>query len=56
VKRKPVIWGIVIIIFAAAIILVRFVAGGDEDNWICQNGAWVAHGHPSAPMPTSACN
>lgn len=34
---------------------LRFVVGGDEDTWICDNGQWIKHGVPSAPMPTSGC-
>lgn len=34
---------------------LRFVVGGDEDTWLCDNGQWVKHGVPSAPMPTSGC-
>jgi uncharacterized membrane protein len=44
----------------AFIIIFLFVAGSlrvftPEDEWLCQNGAWVAHGQPSAPMPTKIC-
>ena len=35
--------------------IIRFVIGGDEDDWICENGDWVRHGNPSAPMPLSNC-
>jgi hypothetical protein len=34
---------------------VRFLLGGSEDSWICENGQWVKHGHPSAPMPNKGC-
>jgi len=34
---------------------VRFVIGGSEDSWICVDGQWVEHGHPSAPMPEAKC-
>lgn len=26
-----------------------------EDEWICDNGAWVKHGQPDASMPTGIC-
>ena len=26
-----------------------------EDDWICQNGTWQPHGHPSSPTPTTPC-
>jgi hypothetical protein len=33
---------------------IRFLSG--EDDWICQNGAWVKHGMPRAPAPTTPCS
>ncbi len=49
---------IIIILVAAALIVVvgalRFFSG-DEDTWLCQNGQWVKHGVPNAPMPSSGC-
>lgn len=52
---KKIIPLIIVILAAAAIIIIgiRFLSG--EDNWICQNGQWVKHGKPSAPMPTEGC-
>lgn len=35
------------------IFTVRLFSG--EDNWICQNGQWIMHGHPDFPMPTALC-
>ena len=26
-----------------------------EDDWICSQGKWQKHGHPSAAMPTTPC-
>ncbi len=44
----------VLILFAA-----MFVAGvrslGGEDDWICVDGQWTEHGHPSFPAPTMEC-
>jgi len=37
----------------AVIINVRFFS--PEDDWTCQSGKWVAHGHPSAAAPTTPC-
>jgi len=31
------------------------VIGGPEDSWICDNGQWIKHGNPRAPMPTGGC-
>jgi len=47
---------LIIVIFASAALLVigiRLFTG--EDTWFCQNGQWVKHGKPSAPMPTTSC-
>ncbi|MFH1522391.1 MAG: hypothetical protein ABIE43_01070 [Patescibacteria group bacterium] len=45
-------------IFLAIILFwlfLRFVIGGSEDDWICENGQWIKHGVPSAPMPEDPC-
>lgn len=34
---------------------VRFLLGGAEDTWICEDGEWVAHGNPSTPQPIEDC-
>jgi len=43
------------LIIAIIILLVLLLAGirlfSGEDNWMCQNGQWIEHGHPAAPMP-----
>lgn len=47
---------IILGIIAFLIILViglRLFSG--EDNWICSNGQWIKHGHPSFPQPTVEC-
>jgi len=47
-------------LIVGAIILLVFVVAGlrlfsGEDNWICENGQWIQHGHPEASMPTTIC-
>jgi len=37
------------------VFFLRFVVGGDEDTWICENGNWVTHGNPSSTPPTTGC-
>lgn len=32
---------------------LRLLSG--EDDWTCQNGEWVQHGHPDFPAPTIEC-
>ena len=47
------------LILAFFLALIVTVAGlrlfSGEDDWICQNGAWVQHGQPRAPMPSGSC-
>lgn len=50
----------IFIFIIAFIIILLFVAASlrvftPEDSWLCQNGVWVEHGHPSAPMPARIC-
>jgi len=44
---------IVVVGLAVLVLGLRFLSG--EDNWICSNGEWVAHGKPSSPMPNLYC-
>lgn len=56
IKKKIILIITAAILFlAGAVGFFRFVIGGDEDTWICVEGQWLAHGHPSAPMPTREC-
>lgn len=52
-KKFLIIIGILIL--AAAVVAAALFLRGDEDTWLCQNGQWVKHGNPSAPMPVSGC-
>lgn len=56
-KNKRRIYSLifVIIVLLLSILILRIVLGGDEDTWICKNGTWIQHGHPSDPMPTTQC-
>jgi len=49
INHVLIIFGIVII----ALFLFRFLS--PEDSWICQNGEWVAHGHPAIEKPDTSC-
>lgn len=44
---------LVIILILAGVTIIRM--SSPEDNWICQNGQWIKHGHPNLPKPTTGC-
>lgn len=44
-----------ILFLAGLVLVVRFLFGGPEDDWICVKGEWVKHGNPGAPKPTGSC-
>lgn len=50
---KRILIAVLIIVAVVAIFSARLFT--NEDSWICQNGQWIKHGNPSAPMPTSGC-
>ena len=56
-KIMATVIGISIAVIAvfATILAVRFLFGGPEDTWICSRGAWVMHGKPFGPKPTTPC-
>lgn len=45
---------VVVVVALGAVLGVRLFSG-DEDTWLCEDGAWVKHGNPTAEMPTSGC-
>lgn len=51
-KNKILLIGVVAVLAIGAAL---FAARMNEDDWICQNGQWVQHGHPSAGMPAGGC-
>lgn len=54
--KKTVLLVLVVILIAGSVwAYLRFVIGGDEDIWICENGQWVKHGNPSAAQPMTPC-
>lgn len=42
-------------VLVIAIVFLRFVKGGPEDSWICENEQWVKHGNPALPVPKEGC-
>lgn len=57
IMLKKTLSTVVIIMLAVAVgmLLCRFLSG-NEDAWLCENGQWVKHGHPSDEMPAKACD
>ncbi|MFH1451519.1 MAG: hypothetical protein ABIF89_02865 [bacterium] len=53
-KKTPGVL-IILLIILGGWFFIRFVLGGDEDTWICQNGQWVKHGNPSSQKPAGEC-
>lgn len=51
-KTRFIIFIIILSVFAS-IFTLRFFSG--EDNWVCQNGQWIEHGHPDYSAPTIPC-
>jgi hypothetical protein len=47
-----IIMSLIIVGLLGVIMVLKF---GSEDSWICQNGQWIKHGHPSSSMPTTGC-
>src|SRR4030043_37857 len=54
--NKNIVIMAILLVAIVVVLGVRFFLGGNEDNWICQNGAWIKHGNPSASMPEEPCD
>ncbi|MFA5022404.1 MAG: DUF2178 domain-containing protein [Patescibacteria group bacterium] len=52
---KKVIYTILIILVFVAVVIFGIRLFSGEDDWLCQNGQWVQHGHPDFPQPTREC-
>ena len=39
--------------FLFSMMSLRIISG--EDDWVCENGEWAAHGHPETPKPDKLC-
>ena len=53
---NKILIGIVIILIVVAAVVLGFRIFSGEDVWVCENGQWVRHGNPVAPMPTDPCD
>lgn len=52
-KKTIYLVAVLILFLILAVATLRIFSG--EDNWICQNGQWVMHGHPDFPAPITEC-
>jgi len=50
-KKTIIITFAIIIAIIAIVGYLRFVVGGDEDTWLCEDGQWVKHGNPTQQKP-----
>jgi len=59
VMDKTSIKGKVLTALGIVIIIMIIMAGlrllSGEDDWMCQEGVWVQHGHPDFPAPSVEC-
>ena len=53
--KKIILAIAILMVVAVGFLVVRFLIGGDEDTWVCQNYEWVKHGNPQSPKPTKPC-
>lgn len=54
--KKLIIGLSIVVVLLAAVFCLRFILGGPEDTWLCQNGQWIRHGRPAAPQPSANCS
>lgn len=57
-RKILIISGIVLgllLVLTGGFLALRFIFGGNEDTWLCENGQWVKHGNPSSEKPTEGC-
>lgn len=52
-SRSLYLIGVIIIFLFLSIFMLRVFSG--EDSWMCENGKWIEHGHPSYPAPNKEC-
>jgi len=45
----------VLLALLAILLILRFVVGGPEDDWVCVENQWVKHGNPVVAMPKESC-
>jgi hypothetical protein len=51
-RNQTVLLALVVFV---AVIMFESTSFGDGDQWLCQNGNWVAKGNPKDPKPIFDC-
>ncbi|MBM3233903.1 hypothetical protein FJZ19_02290 [Candidatus Pacearchaeota archaeon] len=47
-KKSKIIWIFILVVIIIAVLFIRFIIGGDEDDWIKDSrGVWIKHGNPA---------
>jgi hypothetical protein len=54
-KRTIILVMIAAVIIGSCLVIIRFLAGGKEDAWVCADGQWVRHGNPWESRPQEPC-
>jgi hypothetical protein len=52
-KRIILTFLVAVILFFLVVAVIKTIS--KEDTWICSNGQWVEHGHPSDSKPVTPC-
>ncbi|MDR3643095.1 MAG: hypothetical protein P4L74_05740 [Candidatus Doudnabacteria bacterium] len=52
-NKKYLLILVLIIVVIGTLFIAKIIS--PEDTWLCQNGQWIKHGNPSAPMPETGC-
>lgn len=54
-SNKTIAFSIIVFIVACALAAISIRTLSGEDNWICEKGQWIQHGHPEFPAPSTQC-
>ena len=54
-NRRKTLYLIVVVIIFLFLSIFTFRVFSGEDSWMCENGEWIEHGHPSFPAPNKEC-
>jgi len=52
---KKLIYSVFVLVVFLAMVVFSLRLFSGEDDWMCQNGQWIEHGHPNWPAPQAEC-